>query len=701
MAFAFNATAPVRSTDNFYETEEERQRRLAQEARLMPSPAAAQVAQAPVTAPVTPASVTPVKQTITTDPVTGERRIKIEGSERDLSAANALTPTLVPAQPQMTELPPSIFPAGVNPQDMRLAQGTQASPGQMPQLTATTPQLQPAAQPVAEQMPVAAPAPVAPVAAPVAPTTVAPAPVAAAPVAARLEPGQVDWDTILTGSAVNDRIGLKMLQDPNTPVMYRMAANSNLRDQTKEKKDIAEAKSTAEQIMQSGDSRAFEREMKKEGSLLKAVFFGALGAKDIARNELDKLGYGAGRWETVTDPTTGKQSLIKYRTDGMPMEGFDQNGAALTSKQLAAASGVKGAQKLGIVGGTYVNDRTGEVGRVVSDERTGVSYVQTDTGRKPMTGFRPQASAGTLGDMNTRQLQELGNKLAFAGPNASAAEREKIIAESEAKFGLLPEAYKAQVRGAAPQPPAAAPAAVAPAAAAPVAVAPAAAAPVAPVVPSAAAPAAGRPAAGGGGGSAAGGAAGAVANQTPAQREAALATQQAAAAADIQRRKEMQLALEKPAAAAAGVDAATTVKNQAFADRSYSLMKPIDTAIRESTGSGIGAAVDTLASQFGKGTKGAQAIAKLNVLSYGILANIPRFEGPQSDIDVQMYKQAAGDFANNKAPVEVRLAALQALNGILQRYDAAGKNDWTFGKSAEAAAGAGTTSSGNKYKRIP
>ena len=37
---------------------------------------------------------TPVKQTITTDPVTGEQKIKIEGSARDLSAANPLTPTI-------------------------------------------------------------------------------------------------------------------------------------------------------------------------------------------------------------------------------------------------------------------------------------------------------------------------------------------------------------------------------------------------------------------------------------------------------------------------------------------------------------------------------------------------------------------------------------------------------------------------------
>ena len=155
----------------------------------------------------------------------------------------------------------------------------------------------------------------------------------------------------------------------------------------------------------------------------------------------------------------------------------------------------------------------------------------------------------------------------------------------------------------------------------------------------------------------------------------------------------MRLAEEKPAAAAAGADAATTVKNQAFADRTYDLIKPINEAILQSTGSSIGAGVDTVAAAFGKSTKGSEGIARLNVLSYGILANIPRFEGPQSDIDVQMYKQAAGDFANRKLPVNDRLAALDALNSILKRYDRAGKNDWTFGAGAAAggAPAAGAT----------
>jgi hypothetical protein len=434
------------------------------------------------------------------------------------------------------------------------------------------------------------------------------------------------------------------------------------------------------EAIQTGDMRGVEKLLKQQGdtgSIAKAFLFSLIGFKSGAEAEVAKMNLPK-EWKPVTDDA-GKTSLVLYSTSGMPLKGLRSDGSEMQQKELI---GLNAKKAIDIVGGTYINDATKEVGRVITDKTSGVSYIQTDEGRKPMAGFRPQSSQGSLGDMNTRQLQELRNKLDFAGPSASVEQREKIIAESEAKFGLLPEEYKAQVRGAGPRPPAA-PAAAAtptatgatPVAPTPVSPAAAAAAPTA-VAPTPVAATTARPTAGGGGGVPAGG--------SPAQREAALSLQKSAAEADIQRRKEMRLAEEKPAAAAAGADAATTVKNQAFADRTYDLIKPINQAILQSTGSSIGAGVDTVAAAFGKSTKGSEGIARLNVLSYGILANIPRFEGPQSDIDVQMYKQAAGDFANRKLPVGDRLAALDALNSILKRYDRANKNDWTFGAGAAA-----------------
>lgn len=150
-----------------------------------------------------------------------------------------------------------------------------------------------------------------------------------------------------------------------------------------------------------------------EGNWGKAIMYGLLGMENSARDEAAKLGVGA-KWQTqqVYDEKTGTTSnvLYKVRADGLPLEGYNaETGKALSSKELSSLAG--GTQKLNIVGGSYVNDRTGEVGRMVTDEKTGRTYIQTDTGRKPMTGFRPQSTTGTLEDMRTRMIQDINLKL--------------------------------------------------------------------------------------------------------------------------------------------------------------------------------------------------------------------------------------------------------------------------------------------------
>lgn len=149
-----------------------------------------------------------------------------------------------------------------------------------------------------------------------------------------------------------------------------------------------------------------------EGSWGKAIMYGLLGMEASAKDEAAKLGVGA-KWQSQTvmnkDGTTSN-ILYKMRADGLPMEGYNaETGKQLGSKELAGL--VAGGQKLDLVGGTYVNDKTKEVGRVVTDKNTGQSWIQTDQGRKPMAGFRPQSSMGTMDDMRARKVQEINLSL--------------------------------------------------------------------------------------------------------------------------------------------------------------------------------------------------------------------------------------------------------------------------------------------------
>jgi hypothetical protein len=185
--------------------------------------------------------------------------------------------------------------------------------------------------------------------------------------------------------------------------------------------------------------------------------------------------------------------------------------------------------------------------------------------------------------------------------------------------------------------------------------------------------------------------------KTPAQIEQSMALGKKQGEANIDLAKEVAAAEQKVPAEAKGKIQAKDINNQNFANSTYDLVKPIADLIKKSTGSGIGVGVDKLAGLIGASNTGAEAIAELEVLTYPLVSNVPRFEGPQGVRDVELYERAAGDLGNGNKPVKVRLAALNAMITMLKKYDKAGTNDWTFGGTGAAG---GTTSTNVKYKVI-
>lgn len=90
--------------------------------------------------------------------------------------------------------------------------------------------------------------------------------------------------------------------------------------------------------------------------------------------------------------------------------------------------------------------------------------------------------------------------------------------------------------------------------------------------------------------------------------------------------------------------------------------------LKDSTGSMAGAGVDMLAGSVGISTKGAKAGARLKVLQAGLMLNQPRMEGPQSDNDTLLYKQAAAQVGDTTVPVETRAAALDTIDFFQKKY---------------------------------
>lgn len=110
----------------------------------------------------------------------------------------------------------------------------------------------------------------------------------------------------------------------------------------------------------------------------------------------------------------------------------------------------------------------------------------------------------------------------------------------------------------------------------------------------------------------------------------------------------------------------------ASAKRSGQLMATMEQAeslLKQSpTGSYAGAGIDQAARVFGMAPKSAETAAQLETLSGWLVANVPRMEGPQSNIDVENYKTMAARVGDRTLPVSVRLASLETLRGIQGKY---------------------------------
>lgn len=106
----------------------------------------------------------------------------------------------------------------------------------------------------------------------------------------------------------------------------------------------------------------------------------------------------------------------------------------------------------------------------------------------------------------------------------------------------------------------------------------------------------------------------------------------------------------------------------------FSVTKEIATLLPQAHGSGIGNQIGGIANYFGVETDKNKADAQLKVLGSKILMNTPRFQGPQSDKDVAVYKEAAGQIGDASIPAGVRMAALSTIVDINKKY--APNLDW-------------------------
>jgi hypothetical protein len=100
----------------------------------------------------------------------------------------------------------------------------------------------------------------------------------------------------------------------------------------------------------------------------------------------------------------------------------------------------------------------------------------------------------------------------------------------------------------------------------------------------------------------------------------------------------------------------------------YKVAGDIEKTLPKAHGSGIGNIIGGAQNFVGIESNKNAADAELKVMSDKLLKAVPRFSGPQSDKDVQSYKEAAGSIGDASLPINVRMAALNTIKNLNKPY---------------------------------
>ena len=473
--------------------------------------------------------------------------------------------------------------------------------------------------------------PVAPETQPQMVQTQAPAPQQPGPVGEQMGPStqfmsQPGWIERFKSAQGDIGTMSSMLADPNLPKGAQMEIAASMADQMRFQKMEAEKREQYTRGIETGNFRQMERDERKagtgEGSWLRYFMYGLMGSPNAAieKQRLMPELYAKPEYITMTDNQT--RAVVFKDDNGNILRGTTADGRTLTKAELIE------------------NARTG-LGKGTS--LSAEVYVDKDTGQRYRSGYdasgntamvNVQGGAAFRGDPKNLEVQSIGTAVAkaegtkavelrYTGPIAYTKAGADFAGEFNAKYGTN-IGYQSQRPGA----------------------------PLVdlntgkPVVPNSngtitATTSTGATTTAGGASSTAG--------KTP---------------ADIQGEFEANKKNRESQA-----------KNINEAKKILPFVNDIKKLVDQSTGSGIGSLVDSAGNWFGYSTEGAKAIAAIKPLANKILMSVERFEGPQSDLDVKSYKEAAGQLADPKIPADQKQAAFATIIEIMKRN--APELDWS------------------------
>jgi hypothetical protein len=121
------------------------------------------------------------------------------------------------------------------------------------------------------------------------------------------------------------------------------------------------------------------------------------------------------------------------------------------------------------------------------------------------------------------------------------------------------------------------------------------------------------------------------------------------------------------------------------ANDAMSILRQAAPLVNKSTSSGVGAGVDWALGGLGISTPGADTAADLKVLGGALVSKMPKMSGPQSDKDVQLYKEMAGKLGDATVPASQKRNAMQTLMNLQAKYAGVEPETLNFDGTAKSA----------------
>jgi hypothetical protein len=473
----------------------------------------------------------------------------------------------------------------------------------------------------------------------------------------------------------------KLRYDPNAPEWVRTIASQKELQDLKNRDETQKVQQKIQTAIENNDGRTIANLMnprKKdtdEGSIAKAFLFSLIGFQSGAQAEVEKMGL-KDKWDIAR--LGDADVTVKYNPRGEAKEAIYTSGPMagqrVTADELPMLSGQGGAAgKTKADVSTQDVERNGVAGRVVTENRNGRTMTYVESGGQRFaydTTWQPRSIATSAAKADYGLITDLRKKFGTDAISAMTEYQkykgpldERSRSEFLNLYGFNAAAPTGQTPPPAQLPPVTVPGAV----------------PTAPAVPGAVDQSQQNMKPG----------AGTNMRTTPGPVVPTPITVPVGVPTGVtptQGTLTTPIATLEAAGKAEAANVAKDVNKSYNAKQIYNIIEPVNAAIQNATGSGLGAKIDDIAAFFGKSTEGAQGAAKLNVLADTLVKTVPRFEGPQSDRDTASYQAAAGQLNDRTVPTKTRLAALQTIIDINKKY--APELDWTFGAAKAAEAGA-------------